>query len=85
MESNKSSLLRWTRYVISAVFRLRSLAVTAAKTTVSKLKNLAVQDSTLQALQLILLLLAALSVLVLSQTLLSWDSLESALQKDLSM
>jgi hypothetical protein len=50
-----------------------------------KLKNLAVQDSTQEALQLILLLLMGLSVLLLLGTLLSSDSAALVLRQDLSM
>lgn len=85
MESKKSLLQRWTAYAVRVGLVLSLRAGIGALVIALKLKSLMAEDSTRQAVLLILLLLGALSVLVLFQTLSSWGSVESALQRDLSM
>lgn len=85
MKWKMSSFMLWMRCAISAVYRLGLRAAIVVRDILLKLKNLAVQDSTQEALQLILLLLMGLSVLLLLGTLLSSDSAALVLRQDLSM
>jgi len=64
----------WMRYAISAGYRFVLLAGSVVQTIPLRLKNLMAQDSTQEALLLILLFLTALSVLLSLATLLNWVS-----------
>jgi len=85
MKWKMSSFTLWMRCAMSAAYRFVLPAATVARGILLRLRNLADQDSTREALLLILLLAMGLSVSLLLVTLLSSDSAGLVLRQDLSM
>ena len=85
MKWKMSSSTLWMRCAMSAAYRFVLLAGSVVRNIALKLRNLAGQDSTREALLLILLLAMGLSVSLLLVTLLSSDSAGLVLRRDLSM